>query len=397
MTYEEITAIAPKTSGIYKITNLINNKSYIGQSVDIKNRWRNHIRVFKNKEDKKYNYPLYSAFRKYGIENFDFEILEEVAPDDLDKKEIYYIEKYNTFHNGYNQTSGGSTPHGEEIGTSIYKEKDIIEIRKMYRDGKSFKEAVEKFPNINYHSLKSIWKGNSWAHIMKEIYFDEEVKNRQKENKSKNVRGEKCATSVLKNTQVKEIINLLEEGKLTNVEIAKIFKINVSTINAINNCQNWNWMHNYKNNIRKEANRDSFLSEDDVKKIIFTLENEPLNITLNEIANKLNISSSIIYNINNCTHWTSLHNYRNNIRKESHNINYDIRCGEGNKKSVYTEEQILKVIDLLINTEYPYDKIYELTKVKKSTIQSINNCRNWKHLHNFKNNIRKESHFTCSK
>ena len=189
----------------------------------------------------------------------------------------------------------------------------------------------------------------------------------------------------------------LEKGELTNIEIANNFKVNVSTINAINNCQNWSWMHDYKNNIRKEANRDSFLSEDDVKKIIFTLENEPLNITLNEIANKLNISSSIIYNINNCTHWTSLHNYRNNIRKESHNINYDIRCGEGNKKSVYTEEQILKVIDLLINTKYPYDKIYELTKVKKSTIQSINNCRNWKHLHNFKNNIRKESHFTCSK
>lgn len=397
MKYEDRAAIPSKISGIYKITNLINNKIYIGQSVNIKTRWGNHVRASKDKNNRCYNYPLYCAFRRYGIENFDFEILEEVMPDNLDEKEIYYIGKYDSYRNGYNQTSGGSSPHGEEIGTSIYKEKDIIKIREMYRDGKSFKEAIDKFPNINYHSLKAIWSGREWSHIMKEIYFDEEVKNRQKENKNKNVRGEKCATSVLKNIEVKEIINLLEKGKLTNIEIANNFKVNVSTINAINNCQNWSWMHDYKNNIRKEANIDSFLSEDDVKKIIFTLENEPLNITLNEIANKLNVSSSIIYNINNCTHWTYLHNYKNNIRQESHNITYDIRCGEGNKNSIYTEKQILNVIDLLVNTKHSYKKIYQITGVKKSTITSINNCRNWKYLHNFKNNIRKESQFTCSK
>ena len=62
-------------TGIYKITNLINNKIYIGQSVDIKKRWATHKRqaFIKGKEYDKY---LYRAIRKYGIDNFSFEIIE---------------------------------------------------------------------------------------------------------------------------------------------------------------------------------------------------------------------------------------------------------------------------------------------------------------------------------
>ena len=89
--------------GIYKITNLINNKSYIGQSVDINRRFRSH----KSYPFEKSNYPLYRAFKKYGIDNFSFEILEECPIEELNEKEIYYINYYDTYNNGYNQTTGG--------------------------------------------------------------------------------------------------------------------------------------------------------------------------------------------------------------------------------------------------------------------------------------------------
>lgn len=90
--------------GIYKITNLINGHSYIGQSICIEQRWKNHKHYNKERED----YPLYRAFRKYGIDNFSFEIIEECEPNLLDEKEIYWINFYNTCsNNGYNQTSGG--------------------------------------------------------------------------------------------------------------------------------------------------------------------------------------------------------------------------------------------------------------------------------------------------
>lgn len=75
--------------GIYKITNQINQKSYIGQSTDILGRWRHHKSSSKNEISAAYNYPLQRAFRKYGIENFSFEILEECLTKDLDVKEQY--------------------------------------------------------------------------------------------------------------------------------------------------------------------------------------------------------------------------------------------------------------------------------------------------------------------
>lgn len=95
--------------GIYKITNLINGKAYIGQSVDIHKRFNAHRSVAFNPNDKNYNYPLYRAIRKYGIENFSFEVLDECDMSELNNKEVYYISQYNTHGKfGYNQDDGGN-------------------------------------------------------------------------------------------------------------------------------------------------------------------------------------------------------------------------------------------------------------------------------------------------
>lgn len=86
---------------IYKITNKVNGKSYIGQTrYTIDFRWRQH-------QHKKDNTYFHNAIHKYGIENFSIEILEECNIEDLSSKEIFYIAKYDTFNNGYNLTIGG--------------------------------------------------------------------------------------------------------------------------------------------------------------------------------------------------------------------------------------------------------------------------------------------------
>ena len=100
--------------GIYKITNKINNKCYIGQSVNINKRWNAHIHQFNNIDV--YNYPLYRAFRKYGIENFSFEIIETCSRDKLNEREKYWIQYYDSCYNGYNQSLGGdSAPHFSKL------------------------------------------------------------------------------------------------------------------------------------------------------------------------------------------------------------------------------------------------------------------------------------------
>ena len=93
-----------KETGIYKITNKVNGKYYIGQSIDIYRRW----------EDEKHfvsvNKHLQNAFKKYGFDNFSFEILEECSEELLNDREIYYISLLEATNNkkGYNMTFGGT-------------------------------------------------------------------------------------------------------------------------------------------------------------------------------------------------------------------------------------------------------------------------------------------------
>lgn len=99
-----------KICGIYKIENKINHKIYIGQSIDIKTRWTAHKRCSKYNDKK--DYRLYQAINKYGLDNFDFSIIEECKPQLLNEREIYYIQQYDSYNNGYNMTYGGSGLNG---------------------------------------------------------------------------------------------------------------------------------------------------------------------------------------------------------------------------------------------------------------------------------------------
>lgn len=107
--------------GIYKITNRINGKAYIGKSTDIKYRWLQHLN---NTNKSKFQYALACALRKYGKDNFDWEIVECCSESELDDKEIFYIAKFNTFNGdhcgwGYNMTRGGDGQSG--TGVQVYQ------------------------------------------------------------------------------------------------------------------------------------------------------------------------------------------------------------------------------------------------------------------------------------
>ena len=100
-------------AGIYKITNTINGKCYIGQAIDVRDRLMVHAN---NKHDRKL--VIYKAFEKYGIDNFEARILliintfgktKDEIKKELNYHECFYIDLYDSYKNGYNMTPGGDS------------------------------------------------------------------------------------------------------------------------------------------------------------------------------------------------------------------------------------------------------------------------------------------------
>jgi len=100
------------TIGIYCFENLVDGKKYIGQSINIERRYKEHFRFLEKEECGDENKYFWNALKKYGIQNFSFYILEECHQDLLNDLEVKYIKELNSHktENGYNVSWGGNSP-----------------------------------------------------------------------------------------------------------------------------------------------------------------------------------------------------------------------------------------------------------------------------------------------
>jgi hypothetical protein len=94
-----------KVCGVYKITNLSNDRCYIGQAKDINKRFAQHMKAACGIDTPQGN-KLYNAMMEDGLDNFTFELIEECLPEELNEKENYYIQLYNSVNFGYNSQGG---------------------------------------------------------------------------------------------------------------------------------------------------------------------------------------------------------------------------------------------------------------------------------------------------
>ena len=138
---------------IYKITNLINNKIYIGQThFSIEKRWAEHRCDYKKE---KLQRPIYVAMRKYGIENFIIEEIEEVSSEELNNREKYWIEYYCSFKYGYNATLGGDGKRYIDYDVVVETYKQIGNIVDTALQLNICTDSVKEALNINGEKIRS--------------------------------------------------------------------------------------------------------------------------------------------------------------------------------------------------------------------------------------------------
>lgn len=183
---------------IYSFTNLINGKKYIGQTINPNQRYAAHKSAISNINSSEFDSPLHRAFRKYGFENFEYEVLTETESiDELNALEAYYIAYYNTqVPNGYNIKAGGNNASfkmKEETKEKLRKihavlsEEEVIALRKAYANHESPSKIFnEKYKGkMHYNSFLNIWCGSRYGYIMPEVFTE---KNRRKTTDEETVR-----------------------------------------------------------------------------------------------------------------------------------------------------------------------------------------------------------------
>ena len=159
--------------GIYKITNKVNGKVYIGQSTSVRSRWAQHkYAALHNKSDM----LIHRAIRKYSISNFTFEVVEECIQEELNEKEQYWIKYYNALdkEKGYNLKIGGDSGGTYYNYENIYNEwlqgKTCKELEKIFNcDDQTITKALRayhitdfetKSRNINKNSFVALDRNN---------------------------------------------------------------------------------------------------------------------------------------------------------------------------------------------------------------------------------------------
>ena len=205
---------------LYKITNNLNNKVYIGQSLHPDKRWWEHCQRAKTHSD---DYPIHLAISKYGESNFTFEVLEWT--EDYDNRERELIKEYNSLSpNGYNLIEGGPSPvmYGENHPRNRVKNEDLPLIIQDLKNNKlSDREIAIKY-NLTDKIIADINHG--YSHKIKDETYPIRVK-----------KGRQKLTEV----QAEEIKILLKTTSLSYQAIADKYNVTKGNIYQINRGTNF--------------------------------------------------------------------------------------------------------------------------------------------------------------
>jgi GIY-YIG catalytic domain len=227
---------------LYLITNLVNQKVYVGQTISgIKRRWSSH------KSAARHGSPwiIHKAIRKYGSESFAIQLLNQYnTREALDKAEIRHITRYRKklgHKNVYNIMEGGKTPRltkkqrramsKARMGYSLFAKLNwtlVATIRAKYATGRFSWRALARIYNVTHGSIGRI--------IRNETYRRADYKYVKRKNHA--ARGNTHPSSKLQAKDVRKALVLKKRG-MTYKAIAEIFAVNKTTISSIFYGQSW--------------------------------------------------------------------------------------------------------------------------------------------------------------
>jgi len=365
-----------KIIGVYQITNILNGKIYIGSSIDIRSRWKEHKRDLKN--NKHHSLHLQRSWNKNGTDGFEFSVLEKCKENETLTREQYYLDTIKPFKKeiGYNTSKDALAPmkgrkhsketliklsegvrnrdsscwsRGEDKFNTKFKNEDIIEIKKLISEGCRTIDIANLY-NVEGQTITQIKTGDRWGHIKTE-YDDSIIQTpRQK----------------LTEEDVLEIKKLLVEEKLTIVEIADMYNLTFGNISSIKRLKTWkNVGEEYNLQILNRAsigklNKDKVI---EIKKHLF------YGKSCAEISKIYNVSSETIHDINNGDTWKDVI------------INEDVKDRIYYKKGSKPNTKI-PIIQLSIDGELvkQWDSASDASKVLNIDPSSIAKCCKGKQL-----------------
>jgi len=268
---------------IYCITNKINNKSYVGQSIDTEERWKDHIsdafrKVGKTAVSKKY--AIHNAIAKYSVDSFLWQVIDQYDTlDEANEAEEFYIAYFQTLApNGYNLHPGGRNkkpsqatkdkireklkivgsfvgkrgPDHPNFGTKFSEERKMEQSKRLSGDngpGKKITSIIARQIYLDYLENTHIkiielaekygLKHGATLNILNKKCWKDATKDLPAVNLKDNTQGENWVKSKLKENDVLDIISKYKTGNYIIQELADHYSISNAVISNIINNKSW--------------------------------------------------------------------------------------------------------------------------------------------------------------
>lgn len=270
---------------IYKYTNLINGKIYIGQTKQTLEQ-----RDYKHQTQLNDNTYFHRAMKKYGRNNFSLELIEDHIPfSQLNEKEKFYIDFFESFYTtgkGYNLTQGGQWGSGSQKITPSQAQ-DIKYL--ILNTKKSFQEIANKY-HVTIYCISDINRGKS--------FFNESFTYPLRSAPQK---------SIIDDEKINIILDMILNTSMTWKEIALATNINEYTVGAINNGKNSWCPSDLKYPLRKSIQKNTFnnkITQQTVKQICYKLCFT--NITIENIGKEFGIAKNTVGDISRGLTWKNI-------------------------------------------------------------------------------------------